>query len=197
MIPGEDELSRMISGLRVGDPQIQMEFWNRYGPLLQQTADRNLGQGMRRRFGPEDVAQSVCRTFFRRVQGGEFQLEETDALWSLLCAITLTKLREKARFHLRQKRGLQYEETVPEGGENDSGLAIQSNAPTPAESAEFADLLETVLAELDEEERQVLQLKLQDFTHEEVAQQLKCSERTVRRLLKRVQAQLERALQAE
>ena len=38
----------------------------------------------------------------------------------------------------------------------------------------------------------ILSLKLQKHTNEEIAQRLQCSERTVRRMLKKVQQQLER-----
>ena len=37
-------------------------------------------------------------------------------------------------------------------------------------------------------ERQIVELKLQDYTNTEVAEQVGCSERTVRRILKRIQA---------
>jgi RNA polymerase sigma factor (sigma-70 family) len=65
--------------------------------------------------------------------------------------------------------------------------------PTPAEAAEFADQFERLLAGLDEEAWQVVDLKLQELTNEQVAEKLGCSERTVRRTLKRVQAELVRA----
>lgn len=196
MIPEDDNLTRMIQGLRSGDPQILQEFWTRYEGPLERIAERNLAAGMRRRFGAEDVVQSVCRTFFRRMQGGEFQLSDSEGLWRLLCAITLTKVREKVRYHQRARRGLQNEVPPPD---SDSVAAFVPEAadPRPDEAAEFTDLLETVLASLDAEERQLLEFKLQDFTHEEVAERMGCSERTVRRLLKRVQEHLEQILRNE
>jgi len=57
-------------------------------------------------WGPEDLVQSACRTFLRRAQIGQFRLADSEELWRLLCAITLTKVREQTRFHMRQKRGL-------------------------------------------------------------------------------------------
>lgn len=196
MNPDDDELTRMIEGLRTGDSQVLLEFWKRYEGPLERIAERNLAAGMRRRFGADDVVQSVCRTFFRRMQGGEFQFGDAESLWRLLCAITLTKLREKARYHQRAKRGLQ-NELPPVESDRADVFAPESPGPRPDEAAEFTDLMETVLAALDEEERQVLELKLQDCTHEEVAERLGCSERTVRRVLKRVQTRLEQTLAAE
>src|SRR5258708_3491121 len=105
----EDRWQRLIEGLRNGDRQVVQDFWDQYGGLLHKVADKHLADGMRRRVGPEDVVQSACRTFLRRAKCGEFQLEDSDGLWRLLCAITLTKIREQTRFHLRQRRGLDQE----------------------------------------------------------------------------------------
>jgi len=70
----------LIQGLRSGEQEAIVTFWNRYGPMLERLADRNLAQGMRRRFGPEDIVQSACRTFFRRAQAGEFEIPSEDSL---------------------------------------------------------------------------------------------------------------------
>jgi RNA polymerase sigma factor (sigma-70 family) len=184
----EDRWQRLIRGLRDGDRVIAQEFWDQYGELLHRVAEKHLAGGVRRRVGPEDVVQSACRTFLRRAQGGEFRLEDSEGLWRLLCAITLTKVREQTRFHLRQKRGLAQEERA-----DDTNFDARAPGPTPAEAAEFADQFQQLLAGLDDEERQIVDLKLQECTHDEVAERLGCSERTVRRVVKRVQARLARA----
>ncbi|MFO0865718.1 MAG: ECF-type sigma factor [Gemmataceae bacterium] len=143
-------------GLRAGNAAAMLDFWNRMGPALERLAQKRMEPGLQRRVGPEDVAQSVCRTFFRRMQQGEFSSARAD--FGLLCAITLAKVREKARHHLRQKRGLQRERAL-EGPEPGAEFVHASDEPTPAEHAEFADLLQHVLGDLDEEERQIVELR--------------------------------------
>lgn len=193
----QDRFGQWIAGLRQGDSLAAHDFWNQYGPLLHQIADRHLADGVRRRVGPEDVVQSACRTFLRRAKQGEFRLEDSESLWRLLCAITLTKVREQTRFHMRQKRGLDQEKHAPalsgEGG--DSAFGLVAPGPTPEEAAAFSDQFQALLAELDDEERNIVALKLEDCTHDEVAEKLGCSERTVRRVLKRVQAKLQRMME--
>jgi RNA polymerase sigma factor (sigma-70 family) len=190
----EDHWEQLIVGLRAGEPEATRLFCQQYGPLLEDLADKNLPPGLRRRVGTDDVAQSACRTFLRRVNLGQFHLEDSTSLWRLLCAITLTKVREQTRFHMAQRRGLQQEQALAADGssssEGDFGLAARG--PTPAEAAEFADQFQRLISTLDEEEQQVLDLKLQDCTNEQVAERLGCSERTARRILKRVQAKLSR-----
>src|SRR4051794_1021719 len=102
----EDRWQRLITGLRQGDALIVREFCDQYAGALQKLAGRHMTAALQRRLDPEDVVQSVCRTFLRRVQVGQFRLADSESLWQLLCAITLTKVREQTRFHLRQKRGL-------------------------------------------------------------------------------------------
>ena len=194
----EDRWPRLIRGLREGDRQVVREFCEQYGTLLHELADKHLAGPLRRRVGPEDVAQSACRTFLRRAQAGEFRLEDSESLWRLLCAITLTKVREQARFHQRRKRGLDRERPLaPDGSPGDAApFEPAAPGPTPAEAAEFADQFQQVMASLDEEERRLVDLKLQQYTNDEAAERLGCSERTVRRLLKHVRSRLERAFPA-
>lgn len=196
MTVGDEPWQQLIQGLRDGDPRSVQEFCALYGERLERLAEKHLPHGLRRRFGPEDVVQSACRTFLRRARDGKFQLGDAENLWALMCAITLTKVREQARFHLREKRGLHREEAIATDPQASSVIGFQPVAPGPSphETAEFADQLQHLLASLDEEERQVVDLRLQEYGTAEMAERLGCSERTVRRILKRVQSRLARIL---
>jgi RNA polymerase sigma factor (sigma-70 family) len=183
----------LIRGLRAGEAEAVHRFCALYGPLLEKLADKNLPPGLRRRVDRDDIAQSACRTFLRRIRLGQFQLPDSDALWRLLCAIALTKVREQTRFHLAQRRGLGQEQPLAAGADTGAASAdLVDREPTPVEAAEFADQFQRLMATLDDEEQQVVDLKLQDCTNDEVAERLGCSERTARRLLKRVQSKLSR-----
>jgi RNA polymerase sigma factor (sigma-70 family) len=194
MAEGEHQETDLIQGLRAGEAEAVRRFCTLYGPLLEELADKNLPVGLRRRVDKDDIAQSACRTFLRRVHLGQFQLPDSDALWRLLCAIALTKVRERTRFHMAQRRGLRQEQSLAAGADTGGAASAEvvDRAPTPAEAAEFADQFERLMAALDGEEQQVVNLKLQDCTNDQVAERLGCSERTARRLLKRVQSKLSR-----
>ncbi len=186
-----------INKLADGDEQVVHEFWHQYGPRLQQLADRHLAVGMKRRIDADDVVQSACRTFLRRVQGTEFALADSESLWRLMCAITLTKLRWHVRFHKRQKRAIDqerhFESTAGEG--SDAARRASTNQPLPDEAVAFSEQFEALLNDMDDDEQKVIQLKLAEYTHEEIAEQLSCSERTVRRIVKRIQARLKQTLE--
>jgi RNA polymerase sigma factor (sigma-70 family) len=185
-----------LAALVDGDERTVAEFWEEYGDRLNRLADRHLSPRLHRRVGSDDVIQSVCRTFFRRAREGQFELSDAEALWRLLCVITLNKCRLLARFHGRQRRGLGKEQPLdgPVGAERVSPGEPAASDPTPDQAAELADELARVLSGLDGEGQQLVELKLQERTNAEIAAQMKCSERTVRRLLKRVQTHLSQIL---
>ena len=153
--------------------------------MIERVAKRQLSSGMMRRVGPESVMLSACRTFFRRAQAGEFDLPDTEALWRLLCAITVNKVRMKARYHNQQKRGLNAEvhpEIMPD---------VAGQTADPAADLEFEEELQSLLGQFEGEEQQVLELKLEQLSNAEIAEQMKCSERTVRRMMNRIQTRLD------
>ena len=197
MISDNDDLIPMIEGLRAGDAQAAQLFCARFGPALIRVADRRLPGVVRRRVDPEDVVQSACRTFLRRARGGEFTLADSEGLWRLLCAITLTKVHEQTRFQLQKKRnaGQEIERAPANSDESVARLDPVDRNPDPAQAAAFADQFEQLLQSLDPEERQIVDLKLQQFTNDQVAEQMNCLSRTVTRLLKRVQSRLSKVFE--
>jgi RNA polymerase sigma-70 factor, ECF subfamily len=193
----DQQWQRMIDGLRGGDPEIIEQFVAKYGHSLEKVADNNIATQMGRRFGGDDVMQSVCRTFLRRVEVGQFELDDSESLWRLLCAITLTKVREKARYHMRKKRSLGQEARASGDADDDRGGAMfdmQAPDPTPSIQIEFADTFEHLIAQLDDEERVVVDMKLQQKSNAEIADKLGSSERTVRRLLAKMMSKFETIL---
>ena len=191
-----DPWQNWIDGLRAGDRRTVNAFCQQYGPQLERVAQRRIAPGLGHRVGAESVVQSACRTFLRRASDGQFELADPDGLWRLLCAITLTKVREQLRYHTRQRRAARKE--VYAGPDQPAvGERYAAQTPNPAEVVLFADQLDKVLAELgSDEERQVLTLKLQDLSSREVADRLGCSERTVRRVLGRIRQRFEDTLLA-
>jgi RNA polymerase sigma factor (sigma-70 family) len=188
----DQQWRRWIDRLSDGDEEVIGEFWREYSGRLQGLAAQHLKIGLRQRVDPEDVVQSACRTFLRRLQAGDFELAGAENLWRLLCVITLAKVRAQARFHQRGKRSIENEQRLDGNPEESRSPGFQAveRGPSPDEAAAFADQLDNLLARLDEEERQVVQLKLEDRTNDEIAQAMQCSERTVRRILNRVRSRL-------
>ena len=179
----------LIEGLRTGHERAMDEFVERYRPALERIAAGAIAPDLRKRVSPESVAQSVCRTFLRRMHANPYELQDAGTLWGLLCAIALTKVREKVRFHRRQRRRTDREVPLEEAGEVADAAAL-----SPEVSAAFQEGLEQALLEIDAEERRILELRLYGKTQREIATELACSERTVRRLLHGLEEKLRNRL---
>jgi len=186
------EWNRFIRGLADGNPQAFDEFWRRYGQRLDQVARKHFPAGLQRRLAPEDIVQSTCRSFFSRIVDGRLSVSDAGSLWGLLCAITLNKTRMKQRFHLAQRRTMS-RETHLEQAETEGKVAhLQPAAEndSPEEAAIFTEQLQQIMDMLEPLEREILQLKLDNYTHEEIAAQVHRSDRTIRRIVQRIQEKL-------
>lgn len=181
-----------ILGLAEGQPRAFDEFWSRYGQRLHQVARQQFPAGLQRRLAPEDIVQSTCRSFFSRIVDGRLAVSDGDSLWGLLCAITLNKTRMKQRFHLAQRRTMNRESNVEHSADDRKPTIYEpaSDAELPEESLIFAEQLEQVMELLEPLERELLQLKLENYTHEEIAQKVHRSDRTIRRMVLRIQEKL-------
>ncbi len=169
-----------VKRLARGDAQTTREFWDEYGRRMQGLAANLLNQRFQRREEPEDVVQSVCRTFFRRAGQGEFELATPNSLWCLLCAITAAKTRQKVRFHGRKKREVGREQALPTGP--GGGEQLAARIVTPADEVEFADELDHFLTQLKDKERRVVEGMLQNMQDKEIAATTGIALRTVKRI---------------
>lgn len=186
--PSED----WFESLAAGEPSIVAEFWSIYGGPLHDVANRQLSQQLKRRVDPEDVVQSACRTFFRRVQQGQFELAGRSDLWRLLLTITLNKARMQARYHGRECRDVAREHTLEDESADTGSAVVQA-----LEEVDFADFIASILKRLDDEQGEILRRVLDGQTQNEIATSLRCSQRTVRRVQTRIRELLEGILQRE
>ncbi|MGN6545995.1 MAG: RNA polymerase sigma factor [Aureliella sp.] len=195
----EAQWQEFIEGLASGRAAAQELFWERYGKRLDVVARRHFPPGLNRRLAPEDIVQSTCRSFFMRIQDGRLEVSDRDSLWGLLCAIALNKTRMKQRFHLAQRRAINREQDVgaPSSDASDRPTLEPASATAPPDEAViFAEQLERVMELLDATEKQILQLKLDNYTNQEIADRVNRSERTVRRVVERLQEKLAAALKS-
>lgn len=157
----------------------------KYSKRLVELAERNLSARLRRRVSGEDVAQSVLRTFFRRAELGEFLIDESTDLWTLLVKITINKIHNQARHHQADKRDMGREAS-------EEMEVVPSREPGPEEAAVLIDQLEALLDGLPDAHREILFLLMQGYSRTETAQKMKVSRMTVHRVLDVLRAKLAR-----
>src|SRR5262249_43059504 len=190
----EDATLRLLTRWRDGDQQAATELFQRHYARLVELAHRHLSIRFAHRIDPEDVAQSVCRTFLTNAQNGKFVLQRSGDLWRLLVAITLHKLQHQVRHHLASKRAVDQERKF--GGE-DSLLNLQPDLlardPSPDDAVALVDLLQRSLKGFNPLHRRMIELRLQGHRLEEIAASTGRTRITVIRVLEQFKRCLEQA----
>lgn len=195
--PVDDASVRLINRWKQGDETAAGEIFDRYVSRLIALAASRISPGLARRVEAEDVVQSVYRSFFARLGDERLTVEASGQLWGLLAAITINKVRAKARFHAADKRDVQAESSVSASGRC-HGLSPMDMAhePTSDEIAELSEQYQSALNGLSPIGRQVFELFLQNESVDSIAKTIRRSTRTVRRELEQIRTALLDALQA-
>lgn len=178
----------LMDQLHAGDDEAATRLFQRFAEQLIALARAQLADEIKRKVDPEDVLQSVFRSFFLRHRRGEFQLENWDSLWGVLTVMALRKCGRLNDYFHALRRDVRREM-------HEADLLLKQacdREPTPAEAAVLRDLLEQALSDLEARDRRIVALYLQGHHHAEIAAQLFCGERTVRRTLVRFRKRLHR-----
>jgi RNA polymerase sigma-70 factor (ECF subfamily) len=187
-----DSFADLLTRLRAGDESAAALVVDQYAYRLVALARARLDPRILRKEDPEDVLQSVFKSFFLRCAGGQYRLGSRDDLWGLLVSLTLHKCGHRADYFRAARRDVRREATSspPEGSRPDwEALARE---PTPAEAAVLGETVERLLADLEPRHRQIVQLSLEGETTAGISARLGVSERTVQRVLSGVRECLER-----
>lgn len=182
-------VSGWIDQLTQGNPQAAEQLWQHIAVRLQEFAAQRLDVRTRRHYDEFDAANSAFHSLCRGLADGRLDAENRDALWGLLAVITSRKISAQRRYWNRQKRGggeVRGESGFAEFG--DSGInAIGGNEQTPSVLAEVSESCSQLLDAIpDEMMKRIVLLKFQGASNGEVADELKCTRRTIERKLERI-----------
>jgi RNA polymerase sigma-70 factor (ECF subfamily) len=186
---------QLMAGLRDRDGDAARQLFNRFAGRLVGLARARLDRVLRAKVGPDDVVQSVFKSFFRGQADGRFDVQDWDALWSLLVVITARKCGRQLRYFRRAGRDVAREAAPAAADGSAPGWEALARDPSPEEAAVLAETLERLMRGLTERERQVLELRLQGYTVPEISSRVGRTEYTVQGILKRVRQRLEPLLE--
>lgn len=188
----ESQSNDLVARWRDGDQAAAAELFGRYADRLIALARSRLSAKVAGRVDPEDVVQSAYRSFFAGTREGRYDLQRGGDVWRLLLSITLHKLYRQVQQHQTQKRAVDREHRLSDNPSLlDLHAHMQANAPSLVEAVALADELEQAMRGMDSLHRDVLELRLQGYTLEEIGQRTDRTERTVRRVLDRIKQQFE------
>jgi DNA-directed RNA polymerase specialized sigma24 family protein len=188
----DGSITRWIGDLKAGGDSAAQHLWERYFNRLVHLARSRL-RSVRRAgaiHDEEDAALSAFDSFCRGAASGRYpQLADRDELWRLLVVITVRKVLGQLKRQSAQKRagGRLVGESALIGGDAAGGAGldlIAGNEPSPELAAQVVDEYRRLRGGLRTEAlRRVLDLRLEGYTREEIAQRLGCAERALKRKL--------------
>ncbi|HEY7423625.1 MAG TPA: sigma-70 family RNA polymerase sigma factor, partial [Gemmataceae bacterium] len=184
-MPNTNDPQTLLRLLRAGDERAARQVFDTYVNRLLHLARRRISQHLAGRVDPEDIVQSVFRTFFSRVKAGDFKVEGQDDLGKLLGRITLYKALRQVERHTAGKRDCMLEA----GSEAPLNLAdLPDLEPSPETVVAFLDHFEHFLTALRPQDRKILEMRLEGYRTQEIADELGISDRHVRRAVEHIRA---------
>jgi RNA polymerase sigma-70 factor (ECF subfamily) len=182
---------QLMQQLHAGDQQAATEIYVRYADKLLGVARRNTAEDLRTRFDPEDVVQSVFRTFFRRAAQGAYAVPAGDDLWKLFLVIALNKIRRLGEFHRANKRSVGQTSGLNEPLVTDQGAGEE-------DSLRILHLtIDEILAGSPPHVHQMVKLRIDGCEVAEIAERVGRSKRSVERVLQSFRETLARQLGQE
>jgi DNA-directed RNA polymerase specialized sigma24 family protein len=168
--------------------------------LFQRYAERLIGLARSRLDGrvcakvdPEDVLQSVFRSFCRGNAECRWDFNNENDLWHLLVSITIRKCNRRLAHFFAARRDVRRE---VESADAERGVADLE--PTPDEAAMLADAAETVMNRLGSPiKRRIFELSLQGYSIGEISDQVGYYTRGVQRVRAEIRSLLQAMMQSE
>jgi RNA polymerase sigma-70 factor (ECF subfamily) len=159
----------------------------RYAGRLRALAAAQSAPGLAARVDPEDIVQSVFRTFFRRAAGGQYDVPQGEEIWKLLLVIALHKIRNAGEFHRAARRdvrqtagGAAFDRAVESArGRDESALTV------------LRLVIDEILEALPPGHRPIIERRIEGYEVAEIAEQLQRSKRTVERVLQEFRRKLD------
>jgi RNA polymerase sigma-70 factor (ECF subfamily) len=185
----QDSFHVLLDQLRAGDDGAAAQFFRRFAHRLLGLASVQLGALLRGKVEPDDVVQSVFKSFFVRQRDGRLDLESWEGVWAVLVVLTVRKCHQKREFFTAARRDVRREVGAADEAEDAVREAL-GREPTPSEAAEMVETLRHVLGLFEGRERTIVETSLQGYEAAEVAGRLGCTKRKVYRVLARVKTEL-------
>ena len=183
----------LLRRFKKGESDAATAIYTRYARRLQALAAKQTGDDLKTRFDPEDVVQSVFRTFFRRAAAGLYEVPPGEELWRLLLVLSLHKVRDLAAHHRAQKRDVSKTWAVDDADR-------YQNTVNPDDQLAYESLCQVVdelIQDLPESNRQIIELRIEGFEIGEIATRTNRSKRTVERTLQHFRQRLQKLIDAE
>jgi RNA polymerase sigma factor (sigma-70 family) len=192
MLDSASEFARLMQRVADGDEVAVTKLFHLYNPILLAQLRKRLNKirCLRSLFDADDLAQNIWLRFFAGSPHWR-QFPTPDHLLHYFARTGRNHIRKLVRDHLRvQKRDVQRCHSLSERHAGAAAAVVADSSPTPAWMTQVQEDRERRLSSLKEKHQGMARMIEAGFRHSEIAAELGCSERTIRR----VTEELRRAL---
>lgn len=169
----------LLVRFRRGEEDAATQLYLRYAGRLRALAANQASADVRRRVDPDDIVQSVFRTFFRRAAAGQYEVPAGEELWKLFLVIGLNKVRAVAAFHKAARRDVR----ATAGGSEFDKAADETPAADEAALSALRLTIDELLAPLPATHREIVELRIGGHEVAEIAAKTGRAKRSVERIL--------------
>ena len=184
----DGQFDSLMRRVETGSDEAVRELLDTYGSHILRTIRRRLSKQMRSQFDSCDFYQAVWASFFTNDQIPKFATE--DDLVTFLSRVAGNKVIDECRKQLRQRRDVNRKQSLFDS-HTEKILPVAGNGPTPSEVVVAKEKVELLVEGHPTVYRRVLQLRTNGSTFKEIAGELGVSEKTVRRVVKRLEARID------
>jgi len=178
-----DPLQDVLGQLCQGDLDAAERVFRAYEPYLRLVVRRQLPAQMRAKFDSIDVVQSVWVDLLQGFREAGWHFVSVAQLRAFLITATRNRFIDRVRQH---GSALSHEQDAFTDGVE----FVPSQQPAPSEEAQASELWEQMLALCPPDHRQVLEMRKQGFSLDEIAAGTGLHEGSVRRILRTLARQL-------
>ena len=183
----------LLRRLQHGQPDASTELYLRYAERLLALAAAQTAPDLARRIDPEDIVQSVFRTFFRRASLGHYTIPDGEEIWKLLLVIALNKVRTVGAFHRAAKRDVRRT-----SGGTAFDRAVESQAGRNEDAMSLLRMVvEDLLQSQPEAHRRMIELRVEGHEVNDIAAAVQRSKRSVERVLQDFRQRLDALIQED
>lgn len=172
----------LVVRLRNGEDDAATEFYDRYVKRVFGLVHQQMAEHLRASMQPEDIVQSVFKSIFRGLTTGDYDAPPSGSLWQLVAIVAVHKVRKNARRRMADKRDDRRTQSLNAFEDFDTA---SNSSPEEFESA-----IREAIEGLKPLEQEVVVLRVQGFSVEEISSKLERSRRGIERTLHAIREKL-------
>ncbi len=185
--PATGEFETLMREFAAGSEEAAWQIVEIYGPYVFRSVRRALSPKLRNQFDSVDFVQAVWASLIASREKLR-HVEQPQELIAILSAIGRNKVIDVVRRARTKKYNIHREVSVDQDGAPIVDSA-PSRDPTPSDVAMARERWEGMMRDQPSHYRSIVVLRMHGNTHQDIANQLNVSDRTVRRVLNRLLAE--------